>query len=297
MAIGRTFAESLQKALRSLETGRWGLNCDPTEAEYDAHSDDQLVQMVAQATPERVFLLDAALRRGVSVERLHQATGIDPWFLHHLASISQLRAALSGRAPTDLSRREWKRVKRMGFSDAQLAYLWGVDEQVVHDARAQAGVQVTYKTVDTCAAEFAARTPYHYGTYEDEDEVAPLTRPAVVILGSGPNRIGQGVEFDYLCVRAAMAFREMGFRTVMVNSNPETVSTDFDISDVLYFEPLTLEDVLEIVHVERPYGVVVQLGGQTPLRLARALEKEASASSAPRPRRSIWRRTAAASRR
>jgi carbamoyl-phosphate synthase large subunit len=281
MAIGRTFPESLQKALRSLETGRWGLNCDPTEREYDACSDDELVRRVVQATPERVFLLDAALRRGVSVERLHAATGIDPWFLEHLSSISQLRAWLSGRAPIDLSRREWKRVKRMGFSDAQLAYLWDVDEEVVFTARRAAGVEVTYKTVDTCAAEFAARTPYHYGTYEDEDEVAPLSRPAVVILGSGPNRIGQGVEFDYCCVHAAFALSDAGFETVMLNCNPETVSTDYDTSDRLFFEPLHFEDVLAVCTrlQERAaqgggelVGVVVALGGQTPLKLARRLE-------------------------
>ncbi len=282
MAIGRTFPESLQKALRSLETGRWGLNCDPTEREYDAHSDDELVRMVARATPERPFLLDAALRRGVSVERLHVTTGIDPWFLGHLASLSQLRAWLSGVAPTGLTRREWKRVKRAGFSDAQLAYLWGIDEQEVLAARNAAGVEVTYKTVDTCAAEFAARTPYHYGTYEDEDEVAPLTRPAVVILGSGPNRIGQGVEFDYCCVHAAFALSDAGFETVMLNCNPETVSTDYDTSDRLFFEPLFPEDVLAVCRrlQERAtdgrgslVGVVVALGGQTPLKLARTLER------------------------
>jgi carbamoyl-phosphate synthase large subunit len=280
MAIGRTFPESLQKALRSLETGRWGLNCDPTEREYDAHSPDQLVQLVTRATPERPFLLDAALRRGVSVERLHAATGIDPWFLEHLAALGEMRAWLSGLAPMDLSRREWRRVKRAGFSDAQLAYLWGVEEEVVSDARISADVRVTYKTVDTCAAEFAARTPYHYGTYEDEDEVAPLTRPAVVILGSGPNRIGQGVEFDYCCVHAAFALSDAGFETVMVNCNPETVSTDYDTSDRLFFEPLHFEDVLAVCRrlQERATlggelaGVVVALGGQTPLKLARRLE-------------------------
>ncbi|HLM16203.1 MAG TPA: carbamoyl-phosphate synthase large subunit, partial [Acidimicrobiia bacterium] len=175
MAIGRTFPESLQKALRSLETGRWGLNCDPAEREYDDHTPDQLVQMVTRATPERPFLLDAALRRGVSVSRLQAATGIDQWFLQHLAALGDLRAWLSGIAPTDLTRREWRKVKRAGFSDAQLGYLWSLPEEEVFAARRAAGVEVTYKTVDTCAAEFAARTPYHYGTYEDEDEVAPLS--------------------------------------------------------------------------------------------------------------------------
>jgi carbamoyl-phosphate synthase large subunit len=282
MAIGRTFPESLQKALRSLETGRWGLNCDPTEREYDAHSDDDLVRMVAQATPERPFLLDAALRRGVPVERLHATTGIDPWFLEHLKALGDLRTDLSSRSPGELSRREWRRVKRAGFSDAQLGYLWGVSEAEVHDARIAHDVRVTYKTVDTCAAEFAARTPYHYGTYEDEDEVAPLTRDAVVILGSGPNRIGQGVEFDYCCVHAAFALSEAGFETVMLNCNPETVSTDYDTSDRLFFEPLFPEDVLAVCRrlAERGEqgggalaGVVVALGGQTPLKLARVLEQ------------------------
>jgi len=282
MAIGRTFPESLQKALRSLETGRWGLNCDPTEREYDAHTPDELVAMVVKATPERPFLLDAALRRGVSVARLHEATGIDPWFLEHLSSLGQMRAWLAAKLPDELTPREWKRVKRAGFSDAQLAYLWEVREEVVFTARSAAGVEVTYKTVDTCAAEFAARTPYHYGTYEDEDEVAPLTRPAVVILGSGPNRIGQGVEFDYCCVHAAFALSDAGYETVMLNCNPETVSTDYDTSDRLFFEPLHPEDVLAVCRrlAERGEqgggalaGVVVALGGQTPLKLARTLEQ------------------------
>jgi carbamoyl-phosphate synthase large subunit len=276
MAIGRTFPESFQKALRSLETGRAGLNADATEREYDAHTDDDLVRMVATATPERPFLLDAALRRGVPVARLHEVTGIDPWFLEHLAYLGDLRAELTERAPGDLRARDWKRVKRHGFSDAQLAYVWGVPEPEVHAARIAAGVEITYKTVDTCAAEFAARTPYHYGTYEDEDEVAPLERPAVVILGSGPNRIGQGVEFDYCCVHAAFALSDAGYETVMVNCNPETVSTDYDTSDRLFFEPLTAEDVLAVCRRLAARGelagVVVALGGQTPLKLARTLE-------------------------
>jgi carbamoyl-phosphate synthase large subunit len=281
MAIGRTFPESLQKALRSLETGRWGLNCDPTEREYQSLSDDEIVSMVAQATPERVFLLDAGLRRGIPVSRLHVATGIDPWFLEHLSLIGQTRAWLAGKLPGELTRREWRRVKRMGFADSQLAYLWDCPESEVLAARTSSGVEVTYKTVDTCGAEFAARTPYHYGTYEDEDEVAPLTRPAVVILGSGPNRIGQGVEFDYCCVHAAFALSDAGYETVMLNCNPETVSTDYDTSDRLFFEPLHPEDVLAVCRrlAERGEmgggelaGVIVALGGQTPLKLARVLE-------------------------
>ena len=281
MAIGRTFPESLQKALRSLETGRAGCNCDPGEREYDAHATDELVRRVSRPTPERIFLVEAALRRGVTVERLHEATGIDPWFLDHLRSFGDAREWLATRTPDALDRHDWRWVKRLGFSDAQLAYAFGVPEADVHAARLDAGVQLTYKTVDTCAAEFAASTPYHYGTYEDEDEVAPLERAAVVILGSGPNRIGQGVEFDYCCVHAAFALSDAGYETVMVNCNPETVSTDYDTSDRLFFEPLTSEDVLAVCralaaratgeHGELA-GVVVSLGGQTPLKLARVLE-------------------------
>jgi carbamoyl-phosphate synthase large subunit len=276
MAIGRTFPESLQKALRSLETGRAGLNCDPTEREYDGHDDDELVRLVAAPTPERPFLLEAALRRGVTVERLHEVTGIDPWFLDQVLAIVEARAWLTRQRPNDLSRPEWRRAKRFGFADAQLAYLWDVPERDVLASRIAANVDVTYKTVDTCAAEFAARTPYHYGTYEDEDEVAPLERPAVVILGSGPNRIGQGVEFDYCCVHAAFALSDAGYETVMVNCNPETVSTDYDTSDRLFFEPLTAEDVVAVCRRLQQRGelrgVIVSLGGQTPLKLARTLE-------------------------
>jgi len=280
MAIGRTFPESFQKALRSLETGRYGFNCDPAEREYDAIDTDELVRKVASATPERPFLLGAALRRGVSIERLSQTTGIDPWFLEHLEHLVALRAELETRDVAGLTSREWRHVKRMGFADAQLAYLWGVPEHDVFAARSAAGVQVTYKTVDTCAAEFAAQTPYHYGTFEDDCEVAPLTKPAVMILGSGPNRIGQGVEFDYCCVHAAFALSDAGYETVMVNCNPETVSTDYDTSDRLFFEPLTTEDVLAVARRLQKAGseagglagVVVSLGGQTPLKLAHKLQ-------------------------
>ena len=275
MAIGRTFPESLQKALRSLETGRRGLNADPAELAFDAFSDDDLVRAAATATPERVFVVEAALRRGVPVERLHEATGIDPWFLDQMLQIAEERERLTALGPAPMRRVDWRRAKRLGFADGQLAYLWGVDEGAVRDARLAAGVGATFKTVDTCAAEFAARTPYHYGTFEDEDEVAPLERPAVVILGSGPNRIGQGVEFDYCCVHAAFALSEAGFESVMVNCNPETVSTDYDTSDRLFFEPLTFEDVRNVCDTlgERLHGVIVSLGGQTPLKLARAIEQ------------------------
>ena len=279
MAIGRTFAESLQKACRSLETGRAGLNADPAEVAYDAQSLDELVRHAATATPDRIFHVEAALRRGASVERLYEATAIDPWFLDQFAQISEARGVLAAKGgPDAMSRRDWRWAKRLGFGDAQLAYLWGVDAERVRTDRLDAGVRVTYKTVDTCAAEFAARTPYHYGTYEDEDEVTPLERPAVVILGSGPNRIGQGVEFDYCCVHAAFALSAAGYETVMVNCNPETVSTDYDTSDRLFFEPLSEEGVRNVCDAlsggAQPLaGVIVSLGGQTPLKLAHALER------------------------
>ncbi|MGZ6973377.1 MAG: carbamoyl-phosphate synthase large subunit [Acidimicrobiia bacterium] len=283
MAIGRTFPESLQKCLRSLETGYPGLTPDlaslGTEVAPLAGIDtEELVRRSAVATPERIFLVAAALDRGVSVERLHEITGIDPWFLDQMQQIVEeqhrLRALGSVGA---LTRGDWRQAKRLGFGDAQLATLWDADPADVRAARLEAGVRVTYKTVDTCAAEFAARTPYHYGTYEDEDEVAPSTRPTVVILGSGPNRIGQGVEFDYCCVHAAFALSDAGFETVMVNCNPETVSTDYDTSDRLFFEPLTIEGVRNVCDAlggeGRLTGVVVALGGQTPLKLAHALEQ------------------------
>ncbi len=284
MAIGRTFAESLQKAVRSLETGRLGLNCDPAERELEAFGDDELVLSAAVPTPERLFHVEAALRRFVSVERVHEVTNIDPWFCDQILQIVEERDRLDQLGLASMTRADWRRAKRLGFADGQLAYLWGVTQDEIRAARLAAGVRVTYKTVDTCAAEFAAYTPYHYGTYEDTDEIAPLTKPAVAILGSGPNRIGQGVEFDYCCVHAAFALRDAGFETVMINCNPETVSTDYDTSDRLFFEPLTEEDVLNICErlMERGgtsdpesalRGVIVSLGGQTPLKLAHVLER------------------------
>jgi carbamoyl-phosphate synthase large subunit len=280
MAIGRTFCESLQKAVRSLETGRLGLNCDPVERELDVLSDDELVLAAAIPTPDRIFQVEAALRRFVSIERLHDVTGIDPWFLDQMLQVVEERDRLSQLGRGDLgavSRADWRQAKRIGFSDGQLAYLWDATEADVRAHRSAAGVRVTFKTVDTCAAEFDAFTPYHYSTYEDEDEIAPLTKPAVVILGSGPNRIGQGVEFDYCCVHAAFALRDAGYETVMVNCNPETVSTDYDTSDRLFFEPLTNEDVLNVCERLQEAGdvrgVIVGLGGQTPLKLAHGLER------------------------
>ncbi len=284
MAIGRTFPESLQKGLRSLEHGRWGLNCDPGEAVTDAYDDDELVRRAAIATPDRPFQLEAAVRRGISIERIHNATRVDPWFLDQIARITEERLRLAEVGLADMTRADWRRAKRLGFADAQLAWLWGVKEGEVRDARLAAGVRATFKTVDTCGAEFEALTPYHYSTYEDEDEARPSGRPTVVILGSGPNRIGQGIEFDYCCVHASFALREAGYETVMVNCNPETVSTDYDTSDRLYFEPLTYEDVLNVIDAEAPgdlRGVIVSLGGQTPLKLADRLPPELVLGTSP----------------
>src|SRR5579859_896518 len=286
MAIGRTFPESLQKGLRSLEHGRLGLNCDPAEAIYDGVADDELVRRAAVATPDRPFQLEAALRRGIPVRRLYEATQVDPWFLDQLGLIVDERRRLERIAgPAPMTRRDWRRAKRLGFADAQLAWLWGAGEAEVRAARLAAGVRTTFKTVDTCGAEFDARTPYHYSTYEDTDEVRSGTAPKVIILGSGPNRIGQGVEFDYCCVQASFALRDAGFETVMVNCNPETVSTDYDTSDRLYFEPLTFEDVSNVVDVERAtgpvHGIIVALGGQTPLKLADRLPVDLVLGTSP----------------
>jgi len=309
MAIGRTFPESLQKAIRSLEQGRAGLNGDRAEAIYDLLDDDELLARACSPTPGRVFQLEAALRRGVTPDALAAATGVDPWFLDQLAIISEARTRLesmasSGLGLADLDRRTWRAVKRLGFSDSQIAYLLSggavplpegaaptVTEADVRAARLAAGVRATFKTVDTCGAEFAARTPYHYATYEDEDEVRPSDRPRVIILGSGPNRIGQGIEFDYCCVHASMALRAVGYETVMVNCNPETVSTDYDTSDRLYFEPITAEDVANVIDAEVAagsgpggapvVGVIVSLGGQTPLKLAHSLPRDLILGTSP----------------
>ncbi|MEC8815642.1 MAG: carbamoyl-phosphate synthase large subunit [Actinomycetota bacterium] len=281
MAIGRTFPESLQKGMRSLENGRLGLNGDPAEVALDALDDDALLAAAAIPTPARVTQLEALLRRGVDPDIVHQATRVDPWFLDQILAISEERLHLESVGPDHMGRGDWRRAKQMGFSDAQLAHLWDRDVADVRSAREAAGIRPTYKTVDTCAAEFAAETPYHYSTWEDEDEVRPSDRPKVMILGSGPNRIGQGIEFDYCCVHASFALREAGFETVMVNCNPETVSTDYDTSDRLYFEPLTLEDVTNIIDAEEPVGIIVSLGGQTPLKLASTLPPELVAGTSP----------------
>jgi len=282
MAIGRTFPESLQKGLRSLENGRLGLNADLAEAALDEMDDDALTAAAVIATPERIFQVEALLRRGHTVDQVHEATRIDPWFLDQMLAITEERRAIEATTPDGLGRLGWRRAKRLGFSDAQLAHLWGVDPSQVRERREAAGVFPTYKTVDTCGAEFAAETPYHYSAWEEEDEVRSSDRPKVMILGSGPNRIGQGIEFDYCCVHASFALRDAGYETIMVNCNPETVSTDYDTSDRLYFEPLTLEDVMNVIAAEQPMAVVVSLGGQTPLKLAGLLPEELVAGTNPR---------------
>jgi carbamoyl-phosphate synthase large subunit len=281
MAIGRTFTESLQKAMRSLENGRAGLNCDAGEARFDEQSADDLLAAIAVPTPDRLFQVESLLRRGVSIDAVHDACQIDPWFLDQMSMLGEERAELAAIGLAGMTKRTWKRAKRLGFSDVQLAHVWGSTEDSVRAARIAAGVVPTYKTVDTCAAEFDASTPYHYSTYEDTDEVRPSDRNKVMILGSGPNRIGQGIEFDYCCVHASFALRDAGFETIMVNCNPETVSTDYDTSDRLYFEPLTYEDVMNIVERENPIGIVVSLGGQTPLKLADRLPAPLVAGTSP----------------
>ncbi len=267
MAIGRTFPEALQKALRSLEIGRAGLNADPGERSLRSLGDEELVNEVSTPSPDRIFAMGEALRRGWSVDEVARLSLVDPWFVEQMAEIVEVRQRLETGPDDELLRV----AKRYGFSDAQIAHLLRKQEVAVRRRRLQAGIARTYKTVDTCAAEFEALTPYMYGTFEEESEVRPAEKPRVVVLGSGPNRIGQGIEFDYCCVHASLALREAGYETVMVNCNPETVSTDYDTSDRLYFEPLTAEDVLEVIDAEKPEAVIVQLGGQTPLNLAEEL--------------------------
>ncbi len=285
MAIGRTFPESLQKALRSLEQGRLGLNCDPGERQFDQLDHDELLTAASIGTPDRPFQLEACLRRGMSVDEVAEATQVDPWFLDQMQRIVDEREHLESVGFEAITTRELRRAKRLGFGDGQLAFLWGVSESEVRARRLADGLVPTYKTVDTCAAEFEATTPYHYSTWEDTDEVIDTGRPRVVILGSGPNRIGQGIEFDYCCVHASFALSDAGYETVMVNCNPETVSTDYDTSDRLYFEPLTTEDALNVIEREQAsgnlVGVIVALGGQTPLKLASALPEGTVLGTSP----------------
>ncbi|MBI3566642.1 MAG: carbamoyl-phosphate synthase large subunit [Gemmatimonadetes bacterium] len=272
MAIGRTFKEAFQKGLRALESGRIGWTA-ADRAIDDRLADESLETLrdaMATPTPERIFQMKRALDAGVTIEELHRITAVDPWFLQQMRELVEAERAYVALPSVDAE--ATRAMKRMGFGDAQLAKLRGETEQAVRERRWAEGVRPVYKMVDTCAGEFPSSTPYLYSTYDDESEAPRSGRKSVVILGSGPNRIGQGVEFDYCCVRAAIALREQGYETIMVNSNPETVSTDWDTSDKLYFEPLTLEHVLEIVDREQPVGVIVQLGGQTPLKLTRPLE-------------------------
>ncbi|HET6433159.1 carbamoyl-phosphate synthase large subunit [Dyella sp.] len=271
MAIGRTFHESLQKALRGLEIGKNGLN--PTG--LDISTDDGLATLkreLREPRPDRVFHLADAFRAGLSLEEVHALSRVDPWFLAAFEDLVLTEGEVSSQGLTALDAARMRELKRLGFSDARLAELVGTDEAAVRHLRRTLGVRPVYKRVDSCAAEFATTTAYMYSTYEEECEANPTDREKIIVLGGGPNRIGQGIEFDYCCVHAALALREDGYETIMVNCNPETVSTDYDTSDRLYFEPLTLEDVLEIVDLEKPKGVIVQYGGQTPLKLARALE-------------------------
>jgi carbamoyl-phosphate synthase large subunit len=270
MAIGRTFQESLQKALRGLETGIDGL--DERIDAGDEQAEDRLRSELSEPGAERILFVADAFRAGLSLEAVHELTAIDPWFLSQVDELIQLEQSLRGAALDDIDRDRLYDLKRKGFSDRRLAGLLGVDEQDVRMRRHALDVRPVYKRVDTCAAEFATSTAYMYSTYEEECEAQPGGREKIIVLGGGPNRIGQGIEFDYCCVHAALAMREDGFETIMVNCNPETVSTDYDTSDRLYFEPLTLEDVLEIIDKENPRGVIVQYGGQTPLKLARDLE-------------------------
>ena len=271
MAIGRCFQESLQKALRGLETGKAGL--DPTG--LDLQSDEGLANLrreLKEPGPERIFHVADAFRAGMSVEDVHALSFVDPWFLDQIEELVEAESDVARRGLDGLDAKRLRALKRKGFSDARIARLANTGESAVRALRKAFNVRPVYKRVDSCAAEFATTTAYLYSTYEDECEAQPTGRRKIMVLGGGPNRIGQGIEFDYCCVHAALALREDGFETIMVNCNPETVSTDYDTSDRLYFEPLTLEDVLEIVELEKPEGVIVQYGGQTPLKLAKALE-------------------------
>jgi len=274
MAIGRTFKEALQKAMRSLEVGSYGFDSRLIPEGDEEKIQSFIRQKLETPNSQRLWYLAEAFRRGLTVENLYQLTQIDPWFLEHLREIVETESKIQQWNRTVSPTAEFlNTVKQMGFSDRRLAQLMGRKEEEIRSLRHQHGIRAVFRTVDTCAGEFAAYTPYLYSTYEGEDESNPSRRKKIMILGGGPNRIGQGIEFDYCCVHAAFALKEDGYETIMVNCNPETVSTDYDTSDKLYFEPLTLEDVLSIVDVEKPDGVIVQFGGQTPLRLALPLEQ------------------------
>jgi carbamoyl-phosphate synthase large subunit len=287
MAIGRTFNESFQKALRSLETGRAGWGCDKAEK---LPSGEQIRAQLRTPNPERIFAVRHAMQLGMSNEEIYELTAIDPWFLDKLQQLLEVEKFLKRTPLKQLTKEQMYAVKRDGFSDRQIAYATKTNEDEVRAYRKNLGVIPVYKTVDTCAAEFEALTPYYYSTYEAETEVLATTKPKVMILGGGPNRIGQGIEFDYCCCHAAYALHGAGYETIMVNSNPETVSTDYDTSDRLYFEPLTKEDVLNIIDTENPVGIIVQFGGQTPLKLAVPLQhylQQLSQSPVPSPQSPI----------
>ena len=296
MAIGRTFEEALGKAMRSLEDGHRGLGADPKAALLEGVSDAELTEHVARATEQRIFYLAEALRRGWSVDRLHELTRIDPWFLARVHDMIAVQEAVRGLRVEDIDADAMRLLKQYGTSDAQIACLTGSDERFVRAYRKGLGVVPSMKTVDTCAAEFESATEYHYKAYENlmrpapdtrrgvaADEVRACGKPKVMILGAGPNRIGQGIEFDYCCVHACYELAERGYETIMVNCNPETVSTDYDTSDRLYFEPVTYEDVMDIVDVERPVGVITTLGGQTPVNLTRQLAESGVAIMGTQP--------------
>ena len=273
MAVGRTFQESLQKALRSLETGLAGLDEVVADRE-DRRALDEIRRELRNAGPQRLRHVADALRLGVGEDEVQRLSRIDPWFIAQIGDLVREERVLAALDIDSLDFEELRRVKRKGFSDARIGTLLGVDERTVRKHRTRLGLHPVFKRIDSCAAEFRAATAYMYSTYEEECEAEPTSARKIVVLGGGPNRIGQGIEFDYCCVQAALAMREAGYESIMVNCNPETVSTDYDTSDRLYFEPLTLEDVLEIIRIEQPDGVIVQYGGQTPLKLARALEAE-----------------------
>ncbi|MDQ6967487.1 MAG: carbamoyl-phosphate synthase large subunit, partial [Mariprofundaceae bacterium] len=269
MAIGRTFTESLGKAMRGLEVDSCGFD---KSVPADADETIFLQEKLAVPGADRLWWMGEALRAGWSEEKVFDVSKVDPWFVRELAVVIELEQSLAGKTLSDLTAADWKQAKREGLSDQRLAMLLDTDEHKVRNTRSALGIKPVFKRVDTCAAEFEAKTPYLYSTFEEECEAAPTNKKKIMVLGGGPNRIGQGIEFDYCCVHAAFALSEDGFETIMVNCNPETVSTDYDTSDRLYFEPLTFEDVMAIVEVEQPTGVIVQFGGQTPLKLAESLQ-------------------------
>ncbi|MCG5059191.1 MAG: carbamoyl-phosphate synthase large subunit [Limnoraphis sp. WC205] len=285
MAIGGTFCESFQKALRSLETGLAGWGCDRSEK---LPSLDSIAGSLRTPHPERILAVRHALMLGMSVEEIYELTGIDPWFLDKFQEILETEKLIKRTPLKQLDADQLLAIKRQGFSDRQIAYATKTNEDEVRAYRLQLAVKPVYKMVDTCAAEFESRTPYYYSTYWEEDEILPSDKPKVMILGGGPNRIGQGIEFDYCCCHASYALRADGYETIMVNSNPETVSTDYDTSDRLYFEPLTKEDVVNIIEAEKPIGIIIQFGGQTPLKLAVPLQKYLEANAEKNPDLKIW---------